>query len=140
MINKNPILKETARVMVPVIVLYALYIQFHGDFGPGGGFQAGVIFAIGIILHALIFGLEKNNQVIKPIWCQRTAAIGLLLFCFVGFVGILRGSKFLDYNVLMQDPLAGQHVGIFLVELGIGLGVAGMMLSLFYALVLRGKQ
>ena len=58
MINKNPILKETARVMVPVIVLYALYIQFHGDFGPGGGFQAGVIFAIGIILHALILGLE----------------------------------------------------------------------------------
>ena len=44
------ILRVGAKILIPFILLFALYVQFHGDFGPGGGFQAGVIFAAGFVL------------------------------------------------------------------------------------------
>ena len=50
------VLRVVAKLLMPFILIYGLYVQFHGDFGPGGGFQAGVIFAAGFILYALIFG------------------------------------------------------------------------------------
>ena len=53
------VLRVVAKLLMPFILLFALYVQFHGDFGPGGGFQAGVIFAAGFILYALIFGLKN---------------------------------------------------------------------------------
>ena len=40
-----PIIRVVTKLIIPYILLFALYVQFHGDFGPGGGFQAGVIFA-----------------------------------------------------------------------------------------------
>ena len=45
------------------MLLFALYVQFHGDYGPGGGFQAGVIVAVGVILHALV--LEEDVVVLR---------------------------------------------------------------------------
>ena len=57
------ILRVVAKLLIPYILLYAFYVQWHGDFGPGGGFQAGVIFAAGIILYALIFGLQAEELV-----------------------------------------------------------------------------
>ncbi|TFH66199.1 MAG: cation:proton antiporter, partial [Gemmatimonadales bacterium] len=61
------ILRVATKIIVPTVLLFALYVQFHGDFGPGGGFQAGVIFAAGIILYALVFGLRRTQTVI-PSW------------------------------------------------------------------------
>ncbi|MEC7875393.1 MAG: MnhB domain-containing protein, partial [Pseudomonadota bacterium] len=45
------VLSIVARILIPLIMLFALYVQFHGDYGPGGGFQAGVIFASSFILY-----------------------------------------------------------------------------------------
>ena len=61
--TRHSILRITAKFMIPYILLFALYVQFHGDFGPGGGFQAGVIFASGFILYGLIFGIENARRV-----------------------------------------------------------------------------
>ena len=52
------VLRVIAKMLIPFILLFGLYVQFHGDFGPGGGFQAGVIIAAAFILHSLIFGLK----------------------------------------------------------------------------------
>ena len=57
--QRDLILRVVSKVLIPYIFLFALYVQFHGDYGPGGGFQAGVIFASGIILYALVFGLRR---------------------------------------------------------------------------------
>ena len=126
------VLRVIAKFIIPMILLFALYVQFHGDYGPGGGFQAGVIFAAGFILHALIFGIDHTRKVLPPAILRATAALGLLLYLSTGLAGILLGGNYLDYNVLAADPVSGQHLGILLIEMGVGITVASVMLSLFY--------
>ncbi len=65
------ILRVIAKILIPFILLFALYVQFHGDYGPGGGFQAGVIIAAAIIFHGIIYGLETTREVV-PDWVVET--------------------------------------------------------------------
>ncbi len=126
------VLRVIAKFVIPMILLFALYVQFHGDYGPGGGFQAGVIFAVGFILHALIFGIDHTREVLHLQTLRISAALGLMLYLGTGIAGILMGGNFLDYSVLSADPVSGQLLGIFLIELGVGITVASVMLTLFY--------
>jgi len=126
------ILRIVVKALIPFILLYALYVQFHGDFGPGGGFQAGVIFAAAIILYAMLFGMSTARRVINQSVIQFFAAIGVLLYGSVGVVALINGKSFLDYSALSADPVAGQHLGILLVELGVGLTVASVMVIIFF--------
>ncbi len=133
------VLRVIAKMLIPLILLFALYVQFHGDFGPGGGFQAGVIFAAGFILYGLIFGLDKLKRVMPPLIVEILVAAGVLLFAGVGVAGILLGSTYLDYDVLAHDPVHGQHLGILLIELGVGTTVAAVMITIFYNYAGRGR-
>lgn len=134
------VLRVVAKLMIPFILLFAIYVQFHGDFGPGGGFQAGVIFATGIVFYALIFGVDAARRVV-PDWLVETLlAIGVLLYLGVGFAGLFLGGNFLDYFVLAADPVHGQHRGIFWVEMGVLITVAGVMLKIFYMFASRGHH
>lgn len=126
------VLRVIAKLIIPMILLFALYVQFHGDYGPGGGFQAGVIFAAGFILYALIFGLNNVRKVVPLRLLRVTAALGLLLYIGVGVAGLVLGGNFLDYNILLADPVKGQLLGIFLIELGVGTTVASVMMMMFY--------
>lgn len=127
------VLRIVARLLIPLIMLFALYVQFHGDYGPGGGFQAGVIFAAGFILYGLIYGVDKLREVVHPGLVRSLAALGVLIYAGVGLASILSGGEFLNYNVLATDPVAGQHLGILLIEAGVGMTVASTMVILFYA-------
>jgi multicomponent Na+:H+ antiporter subunit B len=132
MMQRHPILRATAKLLIAPIMLFALYVQFHGDYGPGGGFQAGVIFAVAFILYALIFGVENARRV-APSWVLRVMiSLGVLLYGGTGVASMFLGGAFLDYNVLAADPQAGQHLGILLVEGGVGITVASVMLVLFF--------
>ena len=124
--------RVVAKLLIPYILLYALYVQWHGDYGPGGGFQAGVIFAAAIILYALIFDLRAAQRAIRPWVVGLLVPLGLLLYIGVGIVTILKGGVFLDYSVLDHDPVHGQHLGILLIELGVGTTVAAVMITIFY--------
>ena len=129
-----------AKLLIPYILLFALYVQLHGDFGPGGGFQAGVIFAAGFVLYTLIFGLDQAQRVAPPGVVALFVAAGLILYALVGFAGIALGGNFLDYNVLAHDPVHGQHWGIFTIELGVGTTVAAVMIMIFYMFAGRGRE
>ena len=91
--------------IIPLVILFALYVQFHGDYGPGGGFQAGVIFAAAIILYAMVFGLQTARRVVNRTFVRLLAAVGVLLYGGVGVVTMLNGGNFLDYNALAADPV-----------------------------------
>lgn len=134
------VLRVIAKLLIPFILLFALYVQFHGDFGPGGGFQAGVILAAAIVFYALIFGLETARRVVPDALVETMLAAGVLLYAGVGVAGMLLGANFLDYFVLAHDPVHGQHRGIFWVEAGVAITVAGVMLKIFYMFASRARD
>lgn len=135
----NVILRVGTKVLVPPILLYALYVHFHGDYSPGGGFQAGVIFAAGFILYGLVFGLESLRQVLPATVVRALAALGVLVFSGTGVVTLLFGGNFLGYDVLRHDQHHAQELGIILVELGVLTTVFGVMVLIFYAFAGRAE-
>mgnify|MGYP001199841717 CR=1 FL=1 len=126
------VLRIVSKLLIPFIMLFALYVQFHGDFGPGGGFQAGVIFASAFILYGLIFGLENARKVAPPTVVTWLVAAGVLLYAATGVAGLLKGGNFLDYGVLGATQVAGQHLGILIIEFGVGTTVAASMITIFF--------
>lgn len=139
-----PIIRVVSKLLIPYILLFAFYVQFHGDFGPGGGFQAGVIFASALILYGLVFGISEAKRVAPPLAIEKLIALGLLIYAGTGVATILLGGNFLDYDVLKHGILTekhvlpeGQHLGIFVVELGVGITVSAVMTMIFYAFTSR---
>lgn len=134
------ILRVITKLLLPLILLFALYVQFHGDYGPGGGFQAGVIFAAGFILYGLVYGLDYAQKILPMTWLRIGVALGVLIYAGVGVAGLFLGGYYLDYNILSsQNPAQGQHLGILLVELGVGITVASVMVTIFYTFAGRGR-
>ena len=82
------ILRVVTKLILPFILLFALYVQFHGDFGPGGGFQAGIIAAAMVILYAIIFGLAPTMRIVPPALVETLIPLGVLLFAGVGVASL----------------------------------------------------
>ncbi len=132
--QKLVVLRVVSKGLIPFILLLAFYIQFHGEYSPGGGFQAGVIGASAFVLFMFIFGLSALEKVISMRGLRVLAAIGVLLYSGTGLVSVLLGHNFLDYHALGHG-YHGQHVGIILVEAGVGITVFAVMLLLMMAFV-----
>jgi multicomponent Na+:H+ antiporter subunit B len=139
-VKREPVLRMVGKLLIPYMLVFALYVQFHGDYGPGGGFQAGVISAAAVIFYAIIFGLPAARRVVPEALVETMVAAGAFLYLAVGFAGLALGGNFLDYFVLDADPVAGQHRGIFWVELGVLITVAGVMLKIFYMFAGRRRE
>jgi multicomponent Na+:H+ antiporter subunit B len=140
-----PVIRVISKLLIPYILLFGFYVQFHGDYGPGGGFQAGVILASALILYGLVFGLDAVKRVAPPSVIERMMAVGVLIYAGTGLVTIALGGKFLDYDRLehhfFNDYLpSGQHLGIFVVELGVGITVTAVMTMIFYVFTERGHE
>lgn len=136
-LSQHLIPKVVARILIPFILLFALFIQFHGEYSPGGGFQAGALFVAAMILFTLVRGERRALAVIPPRAMLLMSAGGALFYGLVGLAGIATGGQFLEYNTLVSDPIAGQHLGILLIEFGVGVTVTGVLLSIFHAFIAR---
>jgi len=125
------------RLLIPFIVLFGLYVQFHGEYSPGGGFQAGALIATGVILYALLEGEDAALRAIpRPVLITLVVG-GASLYGAVGLLCIVLGGNFLDYSVLFDDPVLGQQVGLLVIEAGVGMAVCGALLSIFHAFASR---
>lgn len=125
------VLRVVANFLIPFIMMYGLYVQAHGEYSAGGGFQAGVIFAAAFILYCLIFGIKNTFKVISIDTLRILACIGVLIYAGTGVVTMFLGGKFLDYSVLSTTAASGQKLGIMIVELGVGITVFSVMLMIF---------
>jgi multicomponent Na+:H+ antiporter subunit B len=137
--NLDLILRVGTKLILPFMLLFALYVQFHGDYGPGGGFQAGVITAGMVILVVITFGLNLAQRIAPQAVVERMIPLGVLIYAGTGVAGLFTGRNYLDYGGLARDSVQGHHLGIFLVEAGVLITVAGTMVALFYAFVERGR-
>ncbi|MDJ0941205.1 MAG: DUF4040 domain-containing protein [Woeseiaceae bacterium] len=131
--------RVVGRLLIPFILLFGLYVQFHGEYGPGGAFQAGAIIAAAMILYALLEGERHALEVLPQRVLLVMMAGGAILYTGVGVLCTLLGGNFLDYSVLREDPVKGQQLGILLVEVGVGVTVTGTLLSIFHAFAARGR-
>ncbi|WP_420634652.1 Na(+)/H(+) antiporter subunit B [Candidatus Palauibacter sp.] len=136
----HTILRVVSKLLLPYVLLFALYVQFHGDYGPGGGFQAGVIFAAGFVLYGLIYGLTAVRRVAPARTIELLIATGVLVYAGTGIVTMLLGGNFLEYGALNPaHPSTGQHYGILVVELGVGMTVAAVMIAIYSTFAGRGR-
>jgi multicomponent Na+:H+ antiporter subunit B len=131
--EQNMVLWVVVKPFIALILIFGLYVQFHGDFGAGGGFQAGVIFASGLILYSLVYKDSYARRVIPSHILPRLAALGVLIYGVTGLMSLLWDKPFLDYNALSSNPVSGQHMGILLVEAGVGLAVFSTILLVYYS-------
>ncbi len=134
------VLRVATKFILPLMLLFALYVQFHGDYGPGGGFQAGVIAAATIIVYGLIYGLPAALRIAPPGLVETMIPLGVLIYATVGVVGTLTGGNFLYYSELAHDQVHGQEWGVFLVEAGVFITVFSTMLAIFYAFAGRANR
>jgi multicomponent Na+:H+ antiporter subunit B len=138
-LNADLIQRIATKLILPFILLFALYVQFHGESSPGGGFQAGVITAAAVILVSITFGQTAAKKIAPWEVIERMIPAGVLIYAGTGVVSLFNGANYLDYSVLAHDPVHGHEYGIIIVEIGVLITVAGTMIALFYAFVERGR-
>ncbi len=131
--NDHTVLKVIVRLLLPFILMYAFYVQFHGEASPGGGFQAGIIFASGFIVYSLVYDIELLKRIMPLMAVRVISALGILLYAGTGIVSIAKGGNFLDYSFLRLDNLQGQELGIMLIEIGVGMTVFSVIMLIFYS-------
>ncbi|MGE0630023.1 MAG: Na(+)/H(+) antiporter subunit B [Hyphomicrobiaceae bacterium] len=134
------ILRIGTKLILPFILLFALYVHFHGDYGPGGGFQAGVIAAGMLILHALVFGVRATKRIAPQRVVETMVPLGVLVYASAGLPALFKGMNYLNYAAYdLHHPAHGHHLGILLVESGVIITVFSTMVAIFYAFSERGR-
>jgi len=122
------VLRVVAKMLIPFIILFGLYVITHGEVGPGGGFQGGVIVAVAFILYGLIYGRDALERLLPHRLCDALAAGGVLMYSGVGIACVFAGGYFLDFRALLPGWPA---LGLSLVEYGVGLTVASVMITIY---------
>lgn len=123
------------RVLFPFIFIYGIYVILFGHYNPGGGFQGGTILAADVIMLRLVLG-KATYKIFPPQMGLILGAIGLIIYAGTGLVAMIWGGNFLDYSFLPIGVPAPErrYWGIFSVDIGIALGVFGVLLSIFDSL------
>jgi len=139
MLKYFSVLKTVVSFIIPYLILYAIYIQLNGEVSPGGGFQAGVIFASGIIAFDLLNGSKKTCEFFSDKALIICGIFGVLIYASTGLVSFLFDDNYLNYNSIaktpwVNHPLTGQHIGIFFIEIGVGLTVSSIMCLIYLVL------
>lgn len=138
------IIQTICRILIPFIQLFGLYVIAHGHGSPGGGFQGGCILAASFILIVVAFGLEEAKRKFSEKMVNLFSSIGVFIYAWTGWMALLLGANFLDYGrlsiILPADPVHARYYGVFAVEVGVGITVMAIMVSLFIDLVTGGKH
>jgi multicomponent Na+:H+ antiporter subunit B len=134
------VLRVAAKLLIPFILMFGVYVQFHGHYSPGGGFQAGVIVAAAVVLYAVVFGIEACLKLVPIGVVEAMVSIGVLIYAGTGVASMMLGANFLEYGPLLSDPVKAQYWAIFLVEIGVLTSVTGAMIAIFYAFAKRGRS
>ncbi len=131
--REHIIRRVISRILIPFIQLFALYIIAHGELGPGGGFQGGVILGSSIILFVIAFGMEEGRKRLSQKMNDLLSSTGVLIYGGIGLLCILAGGAYLEYDKLpLGTPKLASHLGIYGIEIGVGITVAAVMITIFF--------
>lgn len=134
--SDDVIVKTLARLLMPFIVGFALYVLMHGHHSPGGGFQGGVILAAGFVLLCVSYGLQWTGRWMTRKTAEFFSSIGVFIYGGIGAVCLILGGNYLDYGrlsrILGVDPAEARSLGILGVEIGVALAVMAVMCTIFF--------
>jgi len=131
---QSPIVLLGSRLLSPYIMLFGLYVIFHGHYSPGGGFQGGALLAASVLLIRLSGGGNIAELHIREFATTPMAVLGVLIYFGTGLTAVLMGSYFLDYEALPIPGLSPEmlrNTGILIIEVGIGLAVMAILVMIF---------
>jgi len=141
---EDVIIQTICRLLIPPIQLFALYVIAHGHHSPGGGFQGGVMLGASFILLVIAYDLEeakrRMTEKMNTIFCS----LGVIIYAGIGVVCLILGSNYLDYGILYKilpvDPAQARSLGILGIEIGVGITVMAVMVSIFINIASGGKH
>jgi multicomponent Na+:H+ antiporter subunit B len=142
---EDVIIQTICRLLVPPIQLFALYVIAHGHYSPGGGFQGGCILAASFILLVIAYDLKEAKKRMSEksniVYC----CVGVLIYSGIGILCMVLGSNFLDYGILqtilpVEKTSAARSLGILGVEIGVGIAVMAVMVSIFMNIASGGEH
>jgi len=138
------IVKTTCRLIVPFIQIFALSVIAHGHHSPGGGFQGGVILGAAMIIYSIAFNLRTAIRRMSERSTVMLSSLGVFIYAGTGALCMLSGLNYLDYGALAGflgvDPVTARSHGILIVEIGVGIAVMAVMVTLYYNLASAGRH
>lgn len=131
--------KVVIPVVVPIVLIYAIYVLFHGEVSLGGGFQAGALIAMAYILYAVVAGIQVKSIQVTQYFSVCCGAIGVAIYALTGLLPLFFGGKFLEYDKLpFPVHQAELHsIGILLIETGVTVCVASTIITILEAVLER---
>jgi multicomponent Na+:H+ antiporter subunit B len=127
--HESIIIRTLSRLLTPFIQLFALYVIMHGHTSPGGGFQGGVLLGASFILLTIAFGKEEAARRFSDGRMNLFISLGVFIYAGIGFLCLILGANFLNYGILPVPEPRG--MGMFGIELGVGITVMAVMVSIF---------
>jgi multicomponent Na+:H+ antiporter subunit B len=132
-VSSNVIIRTISRLLIPFIQMYSLYVLAHGDLGPGGGFQGGVILGSSLILYVVVFGIDEGRRRFSARVGDVLNSAGVLIYAGVGALCLISGGLFLEYFALpLGSHHLASHLGIYGIEIGVFITVASVMITIFF--------
>lgn len=134
--------KVVMPLVIPIILVYAIYVLFHGEVSLGGGFQAGALLAMAFIIYTMFADFKKNSIRMTQHLTVCIAAVGVLIYGITGMLPLFFGGNFLEYDKL---PFNEAHVsslhglGIFMIETGVTIGVMATIITILSAVLERNS-
>jgi multicomponent Na+:H+ antiporter subunit B len=142
--SQDVIVKTLARLLMPFIIVYALYVVMHGHHSPGGGFQGGVILAAGFVLLVVSYGLGETRKRMSEKVAGVISSIGVFIYAGIGVLCLILGGNYLDYGKLSKlfrvTPAEARSLGILGVEIGVALAVMAVMFTIFFVIFTVGES
>ena len=137
--HDSVIVRTMSRILIPLIQIFALYVLFFGQYGPGGGFVGGVMLGTSLILGILVYG-PKGEPCIAATKLTHGDGIGLIIFAGVGGLCLILGGQFLNYSSLefpwVDNEARKRYLGILMTQIGVAVDIAVTAISIVFSLSL----
>lgn len=141
---ENVIIQTVCRLLIPPIQLFALYVVAHGHYSPGGGFQGGCILGASFILMVIAYDIKEAKRIMSEKINTIFSSLGVIIYSGIGVVCLILGANYLDYGslnkILPVSAAKARSLGILGVEIGVGLTVMAVMVSIFLNLASGGEH
>lgn len=136
--KNDAILQFAAKFLVPLIIIFGIYVVLNGHLSPGGGFSGGAIIGAGLILYLNAFGFEKTERFFTEKTFKRISFVSLAFYALAKCYSFFMGANHLDNHIPKGIPGHILSGGLILpLNIAVGCVVACTMYA-FYALFRKG--